>query len=82
MTLVLQVFGHKPKFCTNSNFDLMVKNQWITRVIRIPPVATMNVFIKFHGNPSYNCNLMWNKVVDQQNNQHHPTTSMTKTSNI
>ncbi len=56
MSLMLQVFGHKPKYWTNWNFDLEMKQmkldeklKEITKVITIYPEGSMNGCTQFHG---------------------------------
>lgn len=46
------------------------KSQGVTKIIRIHHVGTMNIYIKFHGNPSTTYNhSVWSKVLDRRNDQ-------------
>ncbi len=60
MSLGLQVFGHKPKYWTKINFDLLVELDegiWGHQSYYFDvPEGDMNMCIKFHGNPS---NTFW-----------------------
>ena len=57
MSLDLLVFGHKAKYWTNWNFDLMVAldGNGVTKVITVNPEGGLNVCRKFHCNPSNSC---------------------------
>lgn len=58
MSIVLKVFGHKPKYSTHLNFDLMLaayEKLGMNRVIRVHPEGNVNMCKKYQGNPSNTC---------------------------
>ena len=53
MSLDLQVFGEKPKYQTNQNFDMIMttmKGQGITKEITSDPLGEKNFYTIFQSN--------------------------------
>ena len=67
--IVFETSQSKPQISTSWFHNR--KHQTITKVMRILPLGTMNVWTEFHGNPSSGCYIsVWIKVVDQQTDRH------------